>query len=233
MALQDYYNTGDDSNVSIDTTHWEAQTFQASSNYNLTSVKLLLYRHADHSPGTITVSIRAVSGVPQTSVPTDGDLESGTTVGSSLTTNSVGEWREITMDSPLSLTSGTYYAVVVICEDVGHFALKWRGKSAGNYATGNRASSTDGSSWSGSARDNMFEIHGESVSYSELSGTIAGVGAMSGNLSTTAISLLSGTIIGTSAMSGNLGSVNVGVTESAFYKRLVAVGNDQFWFEAI
>lgn len=161
MALKESYNTGSVSGASIDTTHWEAQIFQAESNYDLASIKLLLYRTVAYSPGTITVSIRNVSGVPQTAVPTGGNLKAGTTDGSTLTTNTAGEWREITLSSPLSLVSGTYYAIVVICQDVGHFALKWNGIGSGAYATGNRGYSTDGSGWTASARDHFFENYGE------------------------------------------------------------------------
>jgi len=46
------------------TAYWIAMVFTASSTYTITSVKLELYRVVGSTPGTITVSIRAVVGAP-------------------------------------------------------------------------------------------------------------------------------------------------------------------------
>ncbi len=50
---------------------WVAQTFLATSDYDITGVILRLYRWSGASPGTITVSIRLVSGIPINPVPAD------------------------------------------------------------------------------------------------------------------------------------------------------------------
>jgi len=168
-TLQESYNSGDDGYVSIDQGHWDGQTFTTGAAYSISSVKLLLYRHGSYSPGTVYVTIRAVGGG---SLPTGSDLAAGTTDGSTLTTSTAGEWREITFDTPYALSIGTEYAIVVVCDNVANFALKWRGTSAGLYGSGQRVSSGDGSSWSGSSRDNMFETWGGSGATShEVTGT--------------------------------------------------------------
>ena len=102
-TLKDYYNTGDDGTPTlIGGVYWESQTFTASSTYDIGSVKLKLYRIG--TPGTLTVSIRATDGNGQ---PTGADLASGTTDGNTLTTNTSGEWREITFSSSYALTNET------------------------------------------------------------------------------------------------------------------------------
>ena len=235
--LQESYNTGDDGYVSIDQGHWEAQLFTAGSDYDISSVKLLLYRHGTYSPGTVYVTIRATApGGIDGYIPTGGDLASGTADGSTLTTDSGGEWKEITFDTPYALSTGVEYAIVVVCDNVANFALKWRGKSAGTYADGNRASSSDGSTWYSSTRDNMFETWGEAgTAYSELSGTIAAVSTIEdATLDTIVFSSLSGTIAAVSNVAAaSLGQVAVSLAESVVYTRLVAVGNDRFYYEAI
>jgi len=234
--LQESYNTGDDGYVSIDQGHWESQTFTAGSDYDISSVKLLLYRTVTYSPGTVYVTIRATAPSGAGRAPTGSDLASGTTDGSTLTTSTAGEWREITFGSPLSLTNGVEYAIVVVCDNAANFALKWRGKSTGAYANGNRASSSDGSSWTESTRDNMFETWGDApVTYSELSGTITAVSVVEdATLDTIAFSSLSGTIAATSVVgNASLGQVAVSLAESVVYTRLVAVGNGRFYYEAI
>ena len=69
--------------------------------------------------------------------------------------------------------------------------------------------------------------------YSELSGTVEGVGTPSGNLEIATISELSGTIAGVGAMSGNLGSVLVNISSDINYKRLVVAGSNGFYYEDI
>ena len=73
----------------------------------------------------------------------------------------------------------------------------------------------------------------EGTTYSELAGTVASISGMSGNIDITSMSALAGTIAAASVVSGNLGSVIVTMTESIFYKRLIVVSNDQFWYEDI
>lgn len=107
-ALFEYYNTGNDGEDNTSDSGWLAQTFTPSQLHNITSVKIKLYRYGN--PGTITVSIRATD---ENGHPTGEDLCSGTTNGNTLTTDSSGEWREITLGSGYSLSANTKYGIVV------------------------------------------------------------------------------------------------------------------------
>lgn len=74
-----------------------------------------------------------------------------------------------------------------------------------------------------------------SVTYSELSGTIAAQSTMSGDLELKIYSALSGTIAAVSTVGpSSLGSETVGLDVAAAYvKRLVTMGSNQFWYEDI
>ena len=165
-TLREYYNTGDDAWGGIYSTIWTSQSFPAAETYNISSIKLKLYRSATYNPGTVTVSIRAAS--VSTHKPTGADLVSGTTDGSTLTTTSPGEWREIILDAPYTLTGGGVYAIVLRCElwdnNVMHVPCYWRRDSSSGYADGKSCGSTDsGVTWGtvSSTLDYMFENWGD------------------------------------------------------------------------
>jgi len=156
--LHEYYNTGDDSYVSIYGDIWKAQTFTPSTNHKVTSVKLLLYRVG--SPGTVTVSIRATTD----GKPTGADLCVGTTDGNTLTTNTAGEWREITLGNGYDLSADTQYAIVIrALNAISTNRVVWcLDASSPTYGDGTYVYSSDsGDSWTvDNARDCMFEEWG-------------------------------------------------------------------------
>lgn len=174
MAIKDYYNTNDNNSGGFYDTSWLAQIFKASSNYDIASVKLKLWKV--NSPGTITVSIKAVdaSSPPK---PTGADLASGTTNGDTLPT-SVGaaEWREITFSSSYSLTSGQQYAIVVKAAGDSSNVGRWNyNNSSPTYSDGHYAATTNsGVSWSTFITiDLMFETY-SAPSYITMSATGGG-----------------------------------------------------------
>jgi len=183
--LKDYYNTGSTTGIASKNTIWLAQTFTAGSTYQITSVKLLLYRSAAQAPGTVTVSIRAVSSSPYP--PVTPDLTSGTTDGNTLTTNTAGEWREITFSTPITITSGVRYAIVLRCTGTGTNPLYWRVHTISSvYPNGdycrNTTSGADGL-WSVfSGYDAMFETWGAAVSIVSLIGSIDVLSGTGGEL---------------------------------------------------
>lgn len=161
-TLYERYNAGDDGVITTYGASWKAQTFTvgntgANVNHSITSVKLKLYRVG--LPGTITVSIRSVDG---DSKPTGGDLTSGTTNGDTLTTNTAGEWREISLIS-YGLSSDTMYAIVIrAVEGSADNLLRIRiDNSSPTYTGGVRQySANSGVSWSLSSSDALFEEYG-------------------------------------------------------------------------
>ena len=156
-TIYEYYNSGDDSQDNNGAIFWKAQTFTALSNHSVEQIKLKLYRTS--TPGTVTVSIRALDGSGH---PTGGDLTSGTIDGNSLTDTSPGTWYTIDVTS-YNLTKDTEYAIVVRAPTAapGNF-FHWRYNSAGSYSGGNyEYSNNSGGSWTATlAYDFMFEIYG-------------------------------------------------------------------------
>ena len=90
--------------------------------------------------------------------PTGADLASGTTNGNTLAT--YGSWteREITFGSPIELTNGTKYAIVVrALSVVGAAELNWSTRVDNPYANGDRyGSSNSGSSWAVDTDDDVW-----------------------------------------------------------------------------
>lgn len=144
-------------------TRWEAQTFTATSNHQISSVKIRAYKV--NSPGTLTVSIRATSG----GVPTGSDLSTAGTfdTSSGFPTSDPGGWVQINLGSPCSVTNGLKYAIVCRVSGSGSNSVRWIKINYNPYNAGTRFWSTNsGSSWSsetiGSATDGdmLFEIWG-------------------------------------------------------------------------
>ena len=157
-TLYEYHNTGDNSAGSFWGNVWYAQTFTVgATSHTVTSVKLKLARKG--SPGIVTVSIRATSGL----LPTGADLTSGTINGNSLISWTSGSaWYEIALTS-YALSANTKYAIVVRAPNGdSNNCLFWRtGGSSPTYAGGNFVYSTNGGgSWGSSTSDQMFEVWG-------------------------------------------------------------------------
>lgn len=163
-TLYENYITGDNSAAPIyGLSLYCGQTFTPSIAHPISSVKLLIYRLG--SPGTVTVSIRATNQ----GKPTGSDLCVGTTDGDTLTTNTAGEWREITFSASTALTASTMYAIVVRALSGAVLnRVFWRCDStSATYANGTYTSSYDsGSNWANiSKRDTMFEEWGLGYDY--------------------------------------------------------------------
>ena len=140
---------------------WMAATFTPSVPHAITSVKLLLWRVG--TPASVQVSIRATDGGLPSSAPTGADLCSGVTNGDTLTTDTAGEWREITFPIPAALKADRSYAIVVRAPS-GSDPLNviwWRRSNTG-YAGGGRWDSLDaGVTWPiGQSADMGFEDWG-------------------------------------------------------------------------
>ena len=131
--------------------------------HHVTSIKLHLYRN--NSPGTLTVQVRTASG----DHPTTTVLCSGTINGDTLTTDTAGEWRDITMSPKYVLQEDTQYAIVILCpggNDLNqpYIEYAWLGTE---YEGGRRAYSTDqGLTWAttgGPSQDIIFYEYGNPV----------------------------------------------------------------------
>jgi head-tail adaptor len=155
------YITGDDREYHGTGSTWSMQTFTVSTAHTITSVKLKLYR-VGSGGGTMTVSIRATSA----GLPTGGDLCSGTINGGSLTTDTSGDWYEITFGEGTPLSTSQYAICVRSAGDSSNYPA-WRVDTAGSYTGGTEGYSLNaGSSWTArSANDYMFEEWGTTTTY--------------------------------------------------------------------
>jgi hypothetical protein len=231
----DYYKTGDDNvYVACFGANQAAQTFKASGSYTITKVKLLLYAAGtDHQPGTITVTINTTL----TGKPTATILCSGTTNGNTLPTGSPYEWREITLGAGAALTGGTTYSIVVSAPSGNNNnRLQWRDDaSSPTYTNGTCCySSNSGSTWTAdAAADQMFDTYGDpTIVYVDLETT----GGFTGGGSATMVTGATVSLASTGGFTGGGSARIIRIVLADVLKniqRLVACGNDQFWYEEV
>ena len=147
-TVVDSYTTGMDSVDGIcGALNLRAQTFTASQSYTINSVILKLYRLG--TPGTLTVRLTTVDESTPVEPVIGNVLATGTFNANTVTTDSAGEEYTITFTTSAALTSGTQYAIVCDCRDVGADYCYWKKDTAGaTYAGGTAGSSGDsGSNW--------------------------------------------------------------------------------------
>jgi hypothetical protein len=115
------------------------------------------------------VSIYATTDSP--AYPTGSALTSGTTNGTTLTTNTAGEWREITLTTHTLQASTTYAIVISISGGSGtNDNVHWRcDTTSPTYAGGMYGRSSSSGAWGttymDNSRDDMFEVWGTSDNY--------------------------------------------------------------------
>ncbi len=151
------FTAGDDTDVEGYGVNWIAQTFTSTSSHTIDTIELLLLREG--VPGNVTVSVRKALG----GLPNGGDLTSGTTDCSAITTDPAGEWVTFNLTS-VNLADDTVYVIVVSAlSGTATDSIHWRVDTASGYASGNEADSADsGATWASVvANDLMFEVQGE------------------------------------------------------------------------
>jgi len=249
MALVDYYNTNDDSNVEVTPTYWRGQSFTASQDYTIGSVKLKMYRSTGTS-GDVVVYLYNADGDGK---PTGSPLATGTLAISNLGYQSPA-WHSIDFDTNVSLTNGTLYIIMAKSTD-SSFWLRY--DSGAGYPDGTEViSNNGGSTWYVvSASDVLFETY-EAYSNVDLSGSISGTGSASGDITILSLIDIDGSISGSAGVSGDLSLANIvdigasvsgsGALAAALdlysnwqtvnfetAKHLVAIGNDEVWRESV
>jgi uncharacterized repeat protein (TIGR01451 family) len=160
VAVVDQQNTSfSNRGFGFSSTSWAGQTFTASVSGQLTAVDIYLF--CSSCSGTtpdLTVSIQATSG----DLPIGPDLATGTIAGFA---TGAGSYYKTTFTSPLSITSGTQYAIVVRADSDpsdGTYAYVVS-KNGNTYSDGRRVTSDDsGSSWSGQNTDLGFHVYVQS-----------------------------------------------------------------------
>lgn len=163
MTLYEEYTTGKSDYQSTYGVQWRGQTFTvgttgADENFDLTTIQQLIWRVG--SPGTVYITLKAVDG---SHLPTGAVLSSGSYDGDALTTDTAGEWKEITM-SAFECQASTEYAIICNIEGGSDsqkvcFASDHVGAT---YAGGNLIQSANsGVDWTLYAgQDHLFKVYG-------------------------------------------------------------------------
>ena len=160
--LWESYAAGVDANYEAYGNLWYGQTFTVDpESHSALQLRILAYREG--SPGTVTISIRAVDG---SDLPTGSDLTSGTFDGDAITTDSAGAWYGVTL-TEYSLDYGVTYGIVIRAEagDISNsLHIRYDGSSAGYTGGAEVTSANGGISWTEDTDDDSyFEVRGSAL----------------------------------------------------------------------
>lgn len=145
---------------------WGAQSFTPSITHILTKVSIFCYKVVSGGEvGDLTIGIYLTD---EDGYPTGSVLCSGSISGDSITSDSGGEWKEVTLNTPYILEATVQYAIVIDARSGSATAkIVWKVDSVGSYVNGVFSTSADsGSSWTGSPGeeyDGTFKEYGDTV----------------------------------------------------------------------
>lgn len=164
-TLKDYYIAAGTGTAYVSGTQWRAQTFIASSNYTICSVKLKVQR-SGYGGGNVIAAIRNTTA----GIPSGSDLCS-IVVNRDLLEASPGGWYEFIFSSQISLVSGTMYAIVFKGSIPDSGNMVYFTGSGDEYPAGNHFYTNDsGGSWTQyytGTSDIAFETYAAGAAYSE------------------------------------------------------------------
>lgn len=154
--LFNYYNTGDDSSSNCYDNSWIAQSFTASKNYEISSIRLKVWKLGTPEGEYLYLSIRKVEG----GLPVGSDLTTGSIATADLYIGATGRWEEISL-TPYRLEEGQEYAIIMWGDGHNLNDFRWRRDVESTYYGTYFESSDSGSSWTGYyTLDLMFETYG-------------------------------------------------------------------------
>lgn len=202
--LYESYNPTTDAVSTIYPPYKGGQTFTTTSEHNIASVKLKLYKSGN--PGTITIDIYGTNA----GLPTGSSLASGTLETTGITTDSGGALYEIILTTNPTLSNATKYAIVLSMAsgDASNY-IKILRITAGVYYTGDFI--IYDSSWSIPVVDSdatfyVYGVHDETLA----------VGTGSFSLTGFSINYLIGQVLTTAVTNFNL-TFNNFITEISKY----------------
>jgi len=163
-TLYDYYNTGGNNHSIFVQNRQVAQTFTASENYTISSLKLKIYRDALWTPvPTIDLKVE-IQGTDENGHP-DGNVLASATIAYANIPVTTADWEEIAISC--DLTNGEKYAIVLYHtpdNDISvNYHCYWRVDSTSPIYTGGNYeySNNDGGTWASTGSDFMFEVWGQ------------------------------------------------------------------------
>lgn len=155
FVVQDSNYAGADSIEQVYGVNWFAQTYTASDDYELSGLRIYTYRVG--TPGTLTVSLRAVAA----GLPSGADLVSGTFDADTMSTDTSGAFYVIPFTDLYTVSSGTTYAFVVraTAGNVNNYVAWIDDSTTSTYTGGQECSSVNsGVAWAASAtQDFIFQ----------------------------------------------------------------------------
>jgi len=141
---------------------WLSNTFIPSEDYTLYSVAVPIYRTG--TPDALTIDIYAadVNHKPTGSALATATV-SATTVNALFTTAASATWTEVTLTSPLSVTSGTKYAIVLHADDAGAGeSVSWIANSISRTDIKGAYSVNAGGTWTVINNEYYYRLYGAS-----------------------------------------------------------------------
>ena len=155
--LYDYYNTGDVSSDNFYDNGWIGQSFIASGNYEISSIRVKIHRTGTPT-GPAYFSIRATDELGR---PTGPDLAVGSIEVSAITTSALGRWEEIVFLIPYRLEENVKYSIVARGDGANFNDFRWRRDTTSTYIGQLVHSIDSGSTWTTyEGVDLMFETYG-------------------------------------------------------------------------
>lgn len=138
-VVSDSFMGGDDNEQGAFAANWYAQTYTATSSYDMVGVWVKAFTAG--LPGDLTVGLTASAA----DLPTGPILASGVTDADVFTTSTVGDWYLVTFTTEQAITSGTVYAVVFYAAGGGATDnVSWRSDVNGGYTGGQGSASAGG-----------------------------------------------------------------------------------------
>jgi hypothetical protein len=211
-------------------TDFRAQTFKAGSSYSMAAVKLVLQHNHSSTGYDTTVRLFAVDGGGE---PTGDALATGTIAAASVPYSGSSEaWIECVFDTPYSVVADTTYAIVVSYASSSYSVRVYFDNAAG-YANGTMWRWRSSTGWVDQSKDAAFETYGgvAAVTYVDMAVTGGGTGGGSAVLLSGKVVNMAVTGGGTGGGSANLLTGRIANTPYNQVRRLVAVGNNQLWYE--
>lgn len=222
-----------------------AQTFTTSDAYSLTSVKMMNYisSYPTENVGDVILEIFAVDG---SSKPTGSALATSTLAAADIQIGSPSrpadpddaDWTVFELTVPLDLDASTEYAITIRTTNAGGgrnmFVIKTN--TTPLYADGvNWFTSDGGSVWQGPFSDSLFQTWGENT------GTFIDASVdVSTEVDVDVEASLAGVVSASIAVSAEVdvdvtGTVKTVIqgTSQRSNRRVVAIGNNELWYEDI
>jgi len=240
MALQDNYPGTAEPYFALvinAANDWGGQSFTTSSSYTLESIEIYCKKGSGDNVGTIDVELYTVDG----SGHPDTKVAQGTIADGSISDSAYG-WISCTLGTPYVVSTTTKYCIVVhgtslSASNVLYWSFDDDGFGSSAFAGGDQEWSTDGgSSWlTETTQDQLFKCY-DTVDYVDIAATGGGTGGGSAALTLESFVDIAGTGGGTGGGSADLYMLGMptgtaGVTY--VYRRLVAAGNDEIFYEVI